>query len=293
MKKTISIIGGDLRQIILADMLQNSGFDTNVYGFEKHKSEKKIKNSDSLQNAVSASAVILPLPVSYDNLTINAPFSKEPIKIDDIIKNIPDNSILLGGKFNDYLLGELDSHKITYCDYFNREELIVQNAVPTAEGAIDIALSEMPITLHSCNALILGYGRIGKILAKMLSGFDANVTVAARRYESLAWIDSMGYIPVNICNIQDDIHKYDVIFNTIPSIILDKQLLRNINKKCLIIDLASKPGGVDFDMAQQLGLHVIWALSLPGKAAPVTSGKIIKDTIMNIITEMGWYNELE
>ena len=150
-----------------------------------------------------------------------------------------------------------------------------------------MALSEMPITLHDSKALILGYGRIGKVLAKMLDAFGADVGVCARRFESLAWIHTMGFKGIKLCSLADNINKYDVIFNTIPSMVLDKQILRNINKKSLIIDLASKPGGVDFDTARQFGLHVIWALSLPGKVAPVTSGKIIKNTVLNIVTEMG------
>ena len=46
------------------------------------------------------------------------------------------------------------------------------------------------------------------------------------------------------------------------------------------------PTGVDFAAAQQSGLNVIWALSLPGKVAPRTAGNIIKDTILNMIHEM-------
>ena len=69
--------------------------------------------------------------------------------------------------------------------------------------------------------------------------------------------------------------------------ILPAEILKNIQKNALVIDLASKPGGVDFSAAKALGIKVIWALSLPGKVAPVTSGKIIKDTIMNIMTELG------
>ena len=79
----------------------------------------------------------------------------------------------------------------------------------------------------------------------------------------------------------------DIIFNTIPSLILNDEILTKVKKDALIIDLASKPGGIDFDAAKSYGLKVIWALSLPGKIAPVSSGAIIKDTIMNIIKELG------
>lgn len=291
--KTISIIGGDLRQAILADMLTKSGFDATVFGFDKCCEVDKLKTADNLKSAASCDAVILPLPVSYDNSSVNAPFSSMEIKLGDIFEHIGRESILLGGRVSEYIRGELDSRGIIYRDYFEREELTVQNAVPTAEGAVELALSEMPITLHDCNALILGYGRIGKVLASILDGFNANISVCARRYETLSWIHTMGYKALPICSLSESIGKYDVIFNTVPSVLLDKQVLRNVNGKSLIIDLASKPGGVDFETAQKLGLHVIWALSLPGKVAPITSGKIIKDTIVNILTEMGWCDGFE
>jgi dipicolinate synthase subunit A len=133
----------------------------------------------------------------------------------------------------------------------------------------------------------LGFGRIGKILARMLLGIGANVTVEARKYQDLAWIKSYGYNGVHLNQLEKVIGNYDVIFNTIPSVILDTEILSKIKKDCLVIDLASKPGGVDFEMARDMGLKVIWALSLPGKVAPNTAGNIIKDTIFNIIDELG------
>ena len=67
--------------------------------------------------------------------------------------------------------------------------------------------------------------------------------------------------------------------------IINGSMLRQLREDCLIIDLASKPGGVDFESAKRLGRNVIWALSLPGKTAPLTAGNIIRDTINNILNE--------
>ena len=144
----------------------------------------------------------------------------------------------------------------------------IPNAVPTAEGAIEIAIAETPFTIHGSKSLVLGYGKIGKILSKDLYALG-------------------GYEPLPLDNLKDHIHEFDIIFNTIPSLILDDEILAKVKKDALIIDLASKPGGIDFDAAKSYGLKVIWALSLPGKIAPVSSGAIIKDTIMNIIKELG------
>lgn len=109
----------------------------------------------------------------------------------------------------------------------------------------------------------------------------------ARKYADLAMIEGNGYEPLPLDNLKYHIHEFDIIFNTIPSLILNDEILTKVKKDALIIDLASKPGGIDFDAAKSYGLKVIWALSLPGKIAPVSSGAIIKDTIMNIIKELG------
>lgn len=132
----------------------------------------------------------------------------------------------------------------------------------------------------------MGYGRIGKILSRMLHGLGANVWVEARKYADLAMIEGHGYEPLSLGELKNVIGEFDIIFNTVPSLILDEALLKRVHPDTLIIDLASKPGGVDFESAKLMGIKVIWALSLPGKISPVTSGIIIKDTIMNIINEL-------
>jgi len=144
----------------------------------------------------------------------------------------------------------------------------------------------MPITLHSSRCLITGYGRIGKVLARMLKGMGAYVCVEARKYADLAMIDSIGCEAVSLGELPLCVGSFDAIFNTVPAMLFDRDLLGRIDRKTLIIDLASKPGGVDFEAAKEMGIRVIWALSLPGKIAPVTSGAIIKDTIMNIMNEI-------
>src|SRR5699024_7365838 len=148
------------------------------------------------------------------------------------------------------------------------EEMQVLNAVPTAEGAIQVAMEEMDITLHGSNAIILGYGRIGRALAKMLQGIGVNVYVEARDVTDLAWIKNNGYYPVPLKKLQCYLSKMDVIFNTVPVVILDQALLNQLQKDSIVIELASKPGGVDLDFAEKSDVNVIQAQGLPGKVAP-------------------------
>lgn len=166
------------------------------------------------------------------------------------------------------------------------EPLTIANAISTAEGALQIAMEETDITIHNSKILILGFGRIGKILSKDLQLLGAKVTCEARKEEDIAWIKAYGYEALNLNELNkncDVLNKFDIIFNTIPHLILDEEKLKKVNKNVTIIDLASKPGGVDFEMCGKLGIKNKWALALPGKVAPVTSAKYIKEEIYKII----------
>ena len=164
---------------------------------------------------------------------------------------------------------------------------IFYNAIPTAEGAIQIAMEEIATTIYSQNVLVTGFGRISKVLIKILNGLGANIDVVARKYSDLAWADIYGCNGIHISQMNELLSKYDIVFNTVPAMLLDESKLSLLKKSCLVIDLASKPGGVDFDIAGKLGVKTVWALSLPGKVAPVTAGEMIGTTILNIIEERG------
>ena len=161
------------------------------------------------------------------------------------------------------------------------------NAVPTAEGAIQIAMEELPITLHGARVLVIGYGRLGRALAPRLSALGARVSVAARKYAALAWAESFNWGTERIGQLAGWLCGYDLVVNTVPAPVLGEAELEELKPDCLVIDLASKPGGVDFAAAARLGRKVVWALSLPGKTAPVTAGRAIQTAIYNILSELG------
>ncbi len=161
------------------------------------------------------------------------------------------------------------------------------NAVPTAEGALQIAMEELPITLHGARALVLGYGRIGSLLARRLHSLGAIVSVSARSYAAFAHIAAEGMQSLDTRMLTGQLGAFDVLFNTVPAKILGMSELAELHEDCLVIDLASKPGGVDFDGAQKLSRRVIWALSLPGKVAPISAAKAIRDTVYHILDEEG------
>ena len=80
--------------------------------------------------------------------------------------------------------------------------------------------------------------------------------------------------------------KSDIIFNTVPAPVISRQVLDELAPETLIIDLASEPGGTDFDYASKLGITVVHALGIPGKFAPRTAGEILKSTILSMLTEV-------
>ena len=266
----------------LANIWQQDGFEVYTYGLEKSSQiadNFSIAKCDTLNKCVESSDIIISsMPFTNDDIYIKESFSNEKVKIEELTRYLKEKTFIAGNIPEKFY--ELIQHKnIKVIDLMKNEELAILNSISTVEGAIKIAIEETNETIHGSNILILGFGRIGKILAKTLSGMGANVFCEARKMEDLAWITTYGYNKIPLKNLSENLSKFDIIFNTIPNIILDAEKLKLIKKSTLIIDLASKPGGVEQEAAKDLGLKVVWALAIPGKIAPKSAAKIIKQTI--------------
>ena len=274
--KKILIIGGDTRIDFLATSLSDEGFIV-----------KKFDGKEPLKTAVSwCDAVVLGLPCSRDDKTVDAPGIESEILLKDLFHIIGKDKLLLAGKMSDGIKAVADLFSVRWVDYFMREDLEVLNAVPSCEGAIQIAMEELPITIFGANVVVTGFGKIGELLSIMLKNLGANVTVCARRSEQRAKARTHSLHAAPFSYLGECIESADLVFNTVPQQVIKREHLM-CAKDTLIIDLASKPGGVDMDAARDLGVKVIWALGLPGKVAPVTAGNIIKETICNILGELG------
>lgn len=239
-----------------------------------------VEQGEKLTDYKEADYILAPIPLTRDNEVI----AGENMKCEELINQMKGtNQILVTGSLNKEIKRKLEENKITYIDVMKEESLAIANAIPTAEGAIEVAMEMTDFTLHHSNVLILGYGRIGKVLSKMLHGIGANVFCEARKEKDIALIEAMGYNSVKLENLDEELSKMNVIFNTIPELILDKEKLAKMNPHTCVIDLASNPGGVDFVVAKELGINVIWALSLPSKVAPYTAAMYLKDTIERLL----------
>jgi dipicolinate synthase subunit A len=283
---TFAVIGGDMRQAKLAEMLYADGHYIYTYALEKAEMlPSVIKKSDLQQALYPADCVILPLPISGKAGFVNTPVSKEICSLDEVFKSLRPNQLVCAGIVDEECRKKAQSYGLSIIDYYAREELMIANAVCTSEGAIAIAMDNTAITLCSAKILIIGFGRIGKVLSNSLHMLGADVYVSARSHADRAWIKAYGCKPLNTYALTGLLSDFDIIINTVPATVIDENLLREVKRSCLLLDLASKPGGIDFSAAAGLGLHAIWALSLPGEAAPITSGASIRDTIYNILHE--------
>lgn len=288
--KTFAIVGGDMRQVHLANALAAREDGHSIYALllEGKLSGKINKSKDVKMILPQSDVTIFPLPLLENGGgELNAPLSQQKIAFADCLDYINPEAVVLAGKVPHAVIENAKAAGIEMIDYLEREEFSVLNAIPTAEGAVEIALRELPVTLFGCSCLITGYGRIAKVLAKLLAGFGAKVQVVARKYSDLAWISANGYGAVHLSEMAGHLEEVDLLVNTVPALILEEDKLALLRRRCLIIDLASKPGGVDFAAAKALGLNAVHALSLPGKVAPVTAGEITLNTIFNILHERG------
>ncbi len=284
---TFAVLGGDLRFVYLAGSLVQEGFSVITAGFDHTDLPDCVTGCTNMAQAIrGADCVVLPLPVSTDKVTLNAPFSRSLMPIADLLCGLTPAQKVIGGQLSPELMQSLDEKGVRAFDYFSREELMVQNAVPTAEGAIQLAMEELPMTIAGAACLVTGYGRIGKALCRLLKLLGANVTVAARRCSDRALAKTCGCEAIPLSSLPDA-GEFDVVFNTVPALLFDEAILKMMPKSTLLLDLASRPGGVDFSAAARLGIKAIWALSLPGRVAPKSAGMIIKDTVLNILKEEG------
>lgn len=279
------IIGGDLRQIYLAKKLQKDKNEVFVCGFENFVDFDKLKlKSLKMSDLISSSKyIILPVPASRNKKVINAPFSNADIVLSEKLFSNLKNKVVFAGIVSS-LIEDVKPSGLYIRDYYQREDFLIPNALLTAEGAVSIALKEYGKSIFSSRCLVVGFGRIGKILAKLLKNMGAKVTVSARSVKDISLAKISGFETTNVSKINEKA-DFDLIFNTVPALVLDAAVLSFLSSARMIIDLASAPGGTDKFAAEELGIKLIPALGIPGKCFPEAAGKIIADVIYKMIEE--------
>lgn len=279
--KSVIFLGGDRRMVYAAEVFKRE-YNCVVCGFGGN-------DSSALNAEREYDYAVLPIQPTRDGKTIPAPLSPDTPSIGfDVLKRIMKrNAVIFTGNTCHALERLCREEGYTLINYFEREELAVANAVPTAEGALEIAISRLPITIFGSDALVTGFGRIAKILGKYLQAFGAEVSIACRKKSDLKWAEIYGYKPIDITDkecLKSAVAKADVIFNTVPFGVFTKETVSLFKEEALYIELASTDG-IEHEVTEKLKIERVIARGLPGKTAPVTAGRIIAETIKNILIE--------
>lgn len=273
------ILGGDYRYKILMDMLMEDGYFVKAYCNDFI--EERAGSVDELLDGIDV--LIGPIPCTKDNKHIFVNDCSD-IKIDKFIEGMYNHGakMLIAGVVTNSIIKEAVKYNIKTFDFFEQEEVAVKNAVPTAEGAIQTAMQESIRTIFGSSSLVLGYGRCGKILSNMLKGMGANVTATYRNEKDSAYIKAYGMNGLNLCELKSYIKNFDFVFNTIPHLVINKDILKRMDKNTIIIDIAQAPGGVDFNFARDINIRAFYCPGLPGRVAPYTAAQILKDAAVNL-----------
>lgn len=255
--KRFAVLGSDARQAAAGRALARAGYTVG-----------------GVQQLPQADCILLPLPLEQAGLPLA-----------QLLGAAKPGALALGGKVTDSARTIARAAGVELVDYFARPELTVYNAIPTAEGCIGILLERRSRTLWGAAVLVLGFGPVGRALAVRLAALGARVTVAARRPVQRAMAEELGLRAVPLTELAAEAAAFDTVVNTIPAPVLTAQVLAALPKGCLIVDLASKPGGTDFAAARRLGHTALHALSLPTVWAPETAGEALARTVQTILQE--------
>lgn len=279
-----AVIGGDMRQVYLANYLKNQRYQVITYATKKDGSE--CMEGEKFEDVIKESKCIIGPVVFSNGEVITSNDGKKKMSVDTVLELITPEQMVFGGCFRDPFIKMCERKGIKIFDFMKMDDVAIYNAIATAEGAIMEAIKMQPINLHQSRSLVLGYGRCAKILASKLKGLDANVTICARNKVQRSLANGLGLETIDFKELKRRISQYDYIFNTVPKMILKEEVLRKISKDTCIIDIASAPGGMDHRMAKNLGICAKLCKSLPGIYSPKSSGIMLAKKVLEVKGEM-------
>lgn len=266
---TIWLLGGDTRCFWAAEHLRRNGFEVLTCG---------VPNLPDAPLPASFGCAVLPFP-SFRGALIRG---HSAIPVEELLCRSGEDTRVFGAQFGQWR-DKLERRGASVTELYGSEPLTTANAVPTAEGAIWLAMEQSPITLHGASCLVIGYGRIGKVLAEKLRALSAEVTVAARRAADRALAEAVGLLSEETGVYRHGLGQYDFVFNTVPAPTLSEEQLRRLSPECVVLELASPPGGFSLAACEALGIACCAAPGLPGRCAPKTAGALYAQSILDIL----------
>lgn len=283
-----TFIGGDARQLEVIKKFIELDATVTLIGFDNLESNFNgaVKRCLTPEVLHDVDALILPIVGSDEQGFVESIFCSKPIQLKEIhFASLPAHCCIYTGLAREYLKKLAASFSLELRELLDRDDVAIYNSIPTVEGAIMMAIQNTDFTIHHSNSLVLGLGRTGLSMARALHGLGAHVHVGARKTSDLARAYEMGLKPFHIDELSKNVHDADLIFNTIPHLVITAQVISNMPHHAVIIDLASKPGGTDFRYAEKRGIKALLAPGLPGIVAPKTAGQIMANTLSRLVFE--------
>ncbi len=262
------------------ECLASSGFRVLGFGLANGRQEG-IRVCDHVDEALSAADFVLfPVPMSRDKKTLWAPSLACDLEIEEILDKAPSHARMFGANTSGFSDARLS-------DYGERADFAQENAVPTAEGALLLAMQKMSCTVNGARVGVIGFGRVGKATAALFRAAGARVTIFARRSEVCALASMLGYCSAPLEELCTRAEDFGCLVNTVPSPVIGCDTLCAMRRDALVLELASEPYGVDFEAARTFGVRTVLARGLPGKYSPETAGRIIAKTVLTMLCEAG------
>lgn len=284
----ILFIGGDARQLevirkcieldALVDLCGYENLDSGFLGSSKVELVA--------ENLIKYDAIVLPVSGADEKGRVESIFTSRPLEITEHhFANVKKGLTIYTGIASEFLRDLCGKYQVPLIPLMERNDIAIYNSIPTVEGTLMMAIQNTDFTIHRSSCMVLGLGRVGMSLARVLHALGAYVSVAVRKPEDIARVYEMGLTPIDISDLKSRVFDVDILFNTIPQKIITADVIANLKSSALIIDLASKPGGVDFRFAEKRGIKAILAPGLPGIVAPKTAGQIIANTLARLLME--------
>ncbi len=315
MRDIIVFLGGDERTAAAAEVFENAGFEVRFVGVERYESSEKARTGAPLSEkkeedgapgsgekagtgeplsekkeedgapgsgeteirVPKGACAVLPTPCSKDGQTLFAPFAETPLGIPEVREALRSAGIVVGGGAKKFFPEAID--------LLEREDFKILNAVPSAEGAVAVAIEATDITVSGSKCVVVGFGKIGKRLSSLLRAFGADVTATARKATDFAEARAAGIRVIQTKDVSAALAEADIVFNTVPFAVIGEKELAQTEKTAVFIELASAPGGIDARACERLGRKYVSARGLPGRFSPKSAGAITAEAIMNIVAE--------
>ena len=273
MYRHVVILPGDKRQKALGEMLDGKLVCCTWEEYE-NITEKLCK-----QYKEENGETIFVLPTSVVKMDANSE-RKEKLKL-ELIKKKNSSGLLwvYGGVFSPEWVEFLSKEESPFWDFMKLPEVVEGNGWITAEATVAEVLRLGPRSIWQQNVLVTGYGCCGEKIAKVFSWLGANVTIAARREEVRKKANRDGFMTIDISQIEEAVCDMDTIINTVPAMLITGSVIKRMGKDALILDIASAPGGTDFEKARECGITAKLALGLPGIYTTKSSALLLKKAI--------------